>query len=145
MSDENIKIRLASVGDPVIDTPMTVTINGDLSSLKIRYDDKVILDRTESRVKVIVAMAYLLDGLTLFSGNLTIAFDVVDLASYITTQDGEDKFRIESNFLPMLNGIAFSTARGYFARELANTALAPYPFPIIALDSIEKRTTYQLI
>lgn len=145
MSDDNIKIRLAFVGNPVINTAAPARIEGDVSSLKIRYDDQVILDRDNSQIKVIVTMTYLLGNTILFSGSLTIAFDVVDLRSYITLQDGEDRFRIESNFLPMLNGIAFSTARGYFARELADTALAPYPFPIIASDSIEKRTSYQLI
>ena len=72
-------------------------------------------------------------------------FDVVDLASYITAKEGEDEFRIESDFLPMLISIAFSTTRGYFARELVGSALAPYPFPMIPMDTLQKHTTYQLI
>ena len=105
----------------------------------------VKVDRPESRVEVIVSMMYFIGKVKLFSGSLTTGFDVVDLSSYISAEDGEDKFRIESDFLPMLINIAFGTTRGYFAKELGGTALEAYPFPMIPMESILKRTTYQLI
>ena len=146
-STDNLKIRLSKVGEPVIDIPAPVQIDGGLSAaeLKIQYNVIARVNRPESRVDITVSMVYLSDQKKLFSGNLTTGFDVVDLASYITAKDGEDEFRIESDFLPMLISIAFSTTRGYFVRELLGTALEPYPFPMISIESIQKHTTYQLI
>lgn len=146
-STDNLKIRLSKVGEPVIDIPAPVQIDGGLSAAELRIQYNVIarVNRPESRVDITVSMVYLSDQKKLFSGNLTTGFDVVDLASYITAKDGEDEFRIESDFLPMLISIAFSTTRGYFVRELLGTALGPYPFPMISMESIQKHTTYQLI
>lgn len=146
-SAENLRVRLSHVGDPVFDNPLPVRVEGEIvaSDLKVQYSVLVKVIRPESRVDVIVSMAYLSDSISLFSGSLTSSFDVVDLASYITAQDGEDEFRIESDFLPMLINVAFSTTRGYFVKMLEGTYLAPYPFPMISMDSVQKRTTYQLI
>ena len=146
-STDNLKIRLSRVGDPVIDIPAPVQVEGGIvaSDLKIQYNVLVRINRPESRVDVVVSMAYLSSQNKLFSGSLTTGFDVVDLASYITAEEGEDKFHIESDFLPMLINIAFSTTRGYFARELVGSALAPFPFPMISMDILQKHTTYQLI
>lgn len=146
-SPYNLKIRLSKVGEPVIDIPAPVQIDGGLSAaeLRIQYNLIARVNRPESRVDITVSMVYLSDQKKLFSGNLTTGFDVVDLASYITAKDGEDEFRIESDFLPMLISIAFSTTRGYFVRELLGTALGPYPFPMISMENIQKHTTYQLI
>ena len=146
-STDNLKIRLSQVGEPVIDISAPVQIDGGLSAaeLKIQYNVIARVNRPESRVDITVSMVYLTDQKKLFSGNLTTGFDVVDLASFITAKDGEDEFRIESDFLPMLISIAFSTTRGYFVRELLGTALEPYPFPMISMESIQKHTTYQLI
>ena len=146
-STDNLKIRLSKVGEPVIDKPAPVQVVGGIvaSDLKIQYNVLVRINRPESRVDIIVSMVYLAGQNKLFSGSLTTGFDVVDLASYITAKEGEDEFRIESDFLPMLINIAFSTTRGYFARELVGSALAPYPFPMISMDTLQKHTTYQLI
>ena len=146
-STDNLKIRLSQVGDPVFDIPAPVQVEGGIvaSDLKIQYNVLVRINRPESRVDIIVSMVYLAGQNKLFSGSLTTGFDVVDLASYITAKEGEDEFRIESDFLPMLISIAFSTTRGYFARELVGSALAPYPFPMISMDTLQKHTTYQLI
>lgn len=146
-STDNLKIRLSQVGEPVIDIPAPVQAEGGIvaSELKIQYNVLVRIDRPESRVDIIVSMVYLAGQNKLFSGSLTTGFEVVDLASYITARDGEDEFRIESDFFPMLISIAFSTTRGYFARELVGSALAPYPFPMISMDTLQKHTTYQLI
>ena len=145
--DDNLKLRLSFVGDPKIDASSLEKIRGEVdpSALKIQYNVSVVINRPESKVNVIVSMAYLLEHIKLFSGSLTTGYDVVNLASYISASEGEDKFKIESDFLPMLVNVAFSTTRGYFARELAGTALAPYPFPMISMDSVQKRTTFQLI
>ena len=146
-STDNLKIRLSKVGEPVIDKPAPVQVVGGIvaSDLKIQYNVLVRINRPESRVDIIVSMVYLAGQNKLFSGSLTTGFDVVDLASYITAKEGEDEFRIESDFLPMLINIAISTTRGYFARELVGSALAPYPFPMISMDTLQKHTTYQLI
>lgn len=146
-STDNLKIRLSRVGEPVIDIPAPVRVEGGVvaSDLKIQYNVLVRINRPESRVDIIVSMVYLAGKNKLFSGSLTTGFEVVDLASYITAKDGEDEFRIESDFLPMLISIAFSTTRGYFARELVDSALAPYPFPMISMDILQKHTAYQLI
>lgn len=146
-STDNLKIRLSQVGEPVIDIPAPVQAEGGIvaSELKIQYNVLVRIDRPESRVDIIVSMVYLAGQNKLFSGSLTTGFEVVDLASYITARDGEGEFRIESDFFPMLISIAFSTTRGYFARELVGSALAPYPFPMISMDTLQKHTTYQLI
>lgn len=146
-SIDNLKIRLSQVGKPVIDIPVLVQAEEGIaaSDLKIQYNVQVKINRPESRVDVLVSMAYLLGPSKIFSGSLTTSFDVVDLASYITAKDDEDEFRIESDFLPMLVGIAFSTTRGYFVRELSDSVLAPYPFPMISMDILQKHTTYRLI
>lgn len=146
-STDNLKIRLSQVGEPVIDIPAPVQAEGGIvaSELKIQYNVLVRINRPESRVDIVVSMVYLAGQNKLFSGSLTTGFEVVDLASYITARDGEDEFRIESDFFPMLISIAFSTTRGYFARELVGSALAPYPFPMISMDTLQKHTTYQLI
>lgn len=146
-STDNLRIRLSKVGDPVIDIPAPAQVEGGIvaSDLKIQYNVLVRINRPESRVDVVVSMVYLSGQNKLFSGSLTTGFDVVDLTSYITAKEGEDEFRIESDFLPMLINIAFSTTRGYFARELVGSALAPYPFPMISMDILQKHTTYQLI
>ena len=143
---DSLKIRLSQVGDPVINVPAPAKAEGGFpsSDLKIQYNVQVNVNRPESRVDIVVGMAYLSGPKFLFSGSLTSSFDVVDLASFISAKDGEDEFRIESDFLPMLIGIAFSTTRGYFVRELKDSALAPYPFPMISLESIQKRTLYKL-
>ncbi len=145
--DDNLKIRLSFVGDPNVESSDFKKMEGDIdpSVLKIQYNVSVVINRPESMVRVVVSMAYMLGQEKLFSGSLTTGYDVVDLASYISVQEEEDKFRIESDFLPMLINIAFSTTRGYFARELTGTVLAPYPFPMISMDNIQKRTSYQLI
>ncbi len=146
-SIDNLRIRLSKVGSPVIDTSALRQISGgiDASDLKIQYNVLVKVNRPESQVDVIVSMVYLDGQIKLFSGNLTTTFEVLDLASYITVNDGDEEFHIEKDFLPMLIDVAFSTARGYFARELSNSALSPYPFPMISLDIIRKHTSYQLI
>lgn len=146
-STDNLKIRLSRVGEPVIDIPAPVQVEGGIvaSDLKIQYNVLVRINRPESRVEIIVSMVYLSGQNKLFSGSLTTGFDVVDLASYITAMEGEDDFRIESDFLPMLISVAFSTTRGYFARELVGSVLAPYPFPMISTDSLRKHATFQLI
>ena len=146
-STDSLRIRLSQVGEPVIDTPAPAQIDGGVaaSDLKIQYNVLVRINRPESRVDVIVSMVYLASKDKLFSGSLTTRFDVVDLASYITAKDSEDEFRIESDFLPMLINIAFSTTRGYFVRELSCSVLAPYPFPMISTDNLQKHTSYQLI
>ena len=142
----NLKIRLSSVGNPLIDksAPSQAIAGFNPEELKIQFKVAVEVNRPESQVNIIVALEYLSGQDQLFSGSLTTSFSVVDLASYITTQE-DDKFRIESDFLPMLISIAFSTTRGYFVRELTGTALEPYPFPIVSMDSIQKRTSYHLI
>lgn len=144
---DNLKLRLTSVGNPVIHTPVPRDLNPDISSaeLKILYKVSVVVNRPLSQVAVEVTMSYLIGQKNIFEGSLTTTFDVLDLASYITAKDGEDVFRIESDFLPMLLGIAFSTTRGYFARELQGTALEQYPFPMISIDSIKKRATFKLV
>ena len=88
-------------------------------------------------------LSYLAKQNTLFSGKLVTTFDVIDLASYITER--EDEFEISKDILPMLIGIAFSTTRGYFVRELQDSALASYPCPIVTSDRLLKRTSYHLI
>lgn len=142
----NLKIRLSSVGNPVIDksAPTQLETGFNPDDLKIQFKVSVEINRPESQVIIVVMLEYLLGQNQLFSGSLTSDFSVVDLASYITTQE-DDKFRIESDFLPMLISIAFSTTRGYFVRELAGTVLEPYPFPIVSMDSIQKRSSYHLI
>lgn len=144
---DNLKIRLSQVGNPIVSAPAPVRVAGGLSSsdLKIQYSVQVKVNRPESCVDIVVCMTYLSGAKPLFSGSLTTTFDVVELASYITAKEGEDEFRIESDFLPMLINIAFSTTRGYFVRELRGSALESYPFPMISMESIRKRTTYQLI
>ena len=146
-STDNLRIRLSQVGEPVIDVPAPARGEGSVtaSELKIQYNVRVNVIRPESRVAVVVSMTYLSEQKKLFSGSLTTSFDVVDLSSYITAKDGEEEFRIESDFLPMLVSIAFSTTRGYFVRELSASVLAPYPFPMISMESIMKHTTYQLV
>lgn len=145
-STDNLKIRLSQVGEPFIDIPAPVQVDGGIapSDLKIQFNVLVKINRPESQVDVVVSMIYLSGQKKLFSGSLTTSFDVVDLASYITAKDGEDEFRIESDFLPMLISIAFSTTRGYFVRELSDSVLSPYPFPMISMDTLQKHTTYQL-
>ena len=147
MSADNIRIRLSQVGNPIVSVPAPAQVEGGLSSsdLKIQYNVQVKVNRPDSRVDIVVSMAYLSGPQSLFSGSLTTSFDVINLASFITEKEGEDEFRIESDFLPMLISIAFSTTRGYFVRELLGTALEPYPFPMVSMENIQKRTTYQLI
>lgn len=144
---DNLKIRLSSVGNAVIDTAVPTHVEEAISpaDLRIQYGVFVEVNRPDSRVDVRVAMSYLLGHNKLFSGSLTTSFEVVDLTKYITTKDGEDGFHIEKDFLPMLINIAFGTTRGYFSRELQGSILAPYPFPMIGMDVIQKRTTYRLI
>lgn len=144
---DNLKIRLTSVGNPVISVPVSQFFKTDITSagLKIMYKVSVVVNRPLSQVDVEVSMSYMMSQKAIFEGSLTTSFDVVDLASYITAREGEDAFRIESDFLPMLVSIAFSTTRGYFSRELQGTALNQYPFPIVSMESIKKRTTYKLV
>ena len=143
---ESLRIRLSAVGNAVIDNPAPALMEGGFSAsnLKVSYKVAVEVNRPMSQVNVNVMLAYLAGQKTLFSGSLVTTFDVVDLSKYISEKEGEDEFRIESDFLPMMISIAFSTTRGYFVRELMGTALAPYPFPMISMDSIQKRTSYQL-
>ena len=144
---DSVKIRLSSVGDPVIEIPAPTKIEGEIPStdLKIQYKAMAVLNRPESRVDIIVTMVYYIEQTMVFTGSLTTSFEVVDLASFITAKEGEDGFQIESDFLPMLLNIAFSTTRGYMARELSGTALATYPFPMVSLEGIQKRTVYRLV
>lgn len=144
---DSLRIRLSRVGKPNITTPAPEQVEGGLSSsdLKIQYNVQVNISRPESCIDIVVSMVYLAESKPLFSGSLSSRFDVVDLTSYITAKEGEDEFRMESDFLPMLIGIAFSTTRGYFVRELLGTVLESYPFPMISMDSIQKHTTYQLV
>ena len=143
---DNIKIRLLSVGNPDIRTEVPSIIERDFSSsdLKIQYQVSVVVNRPQSQVDVIVTLTYLNKGDILFSGSLTTSFEVVELASIITIKDGQDEFQIESDFMPMLINIAFGTTRGYFARELQGTVLAPFPFPMITIERLLKRTSFQL-
>ena len=145
--DNNLKIRLVFVGDPVISTKAPEQVENGISAedIKIQFGVRVVVDRPASKVDVVVTFSYFTGAITLFSGSLTSSFEVLDLASLIQTQDGEDGFRLESDFLPILINIAFSNTRGYFVNELRSSALAPYPFPIVSMDSIKKRTTYKLI
>lgn len=147
MPAENIKIRLVMVGDPCVDLRLPVHVENELSAddLQIQYAVAVRINRSDSIVDVDVKMSYYLGRDKLFSGSLINRFEVVDLADYIIAFDGSNEFRIENDFIPMLINISFSTTRGYFARELQDTVLAKYPFPIISLDMIQKRTSYQLI
>ena len=147
MPAEDLKIRLSQVGNPVIEVPAPLQSEGVISSsdLKVKYNVEVTINRPESIVEIVVTMAYLRGQGVLFSGHLTTCFEVVNLASFITAEGGGGEFRLESDFLPMLISIAFSTTRGYFVRELADSALAPYPFPMITMDNIKKRTSYQLL
>lgn len=144
---DNLKIRLSSVGEPVINTQAPTQSYGVINpdELKILFKVSVEINRPESKVNIVVAMDYMMGQEKMFSGSLTTGFDVVGLASFITTPEGEDTFRIENDFLPMLISIAFSTTRGYFVRELVGTVLEPYPFPMIPMESIKKRTSFQLI
>ena len=144
---DSVRIRLSFVGDPVIEIPAPSKIQEDISSseLKIQYKTVAVLNRPESRVDIIVTMVYFIEQTMVFSGSLTTGFEVVDLASFITAKEGEDGFQIGSDFLPLLLNIAFSTTRGYMARELSGSALAAYPFPMVSMEGIQKRTTYRLI
>ena len=123
----NLKIRLLSVGNPLIVTPVPLQMEGPLSpeSLRINFKVLVRIIRPESRIAVTVSMGYHFESTALFEGGVTTEFEVVDLASLITANEGEDEFRLENDFLPMLINIAFSTARGYFAHELKDSVLAP--------------------
>lgn len=144
---DNLKIRLASVGDAVIETaaPEQMQKVFSPSDLRIQYAVSVVVNRPESRVDVIVSMSYALGQETLFSGHLTTSFDVVDLDAYIMTKEGAEEFHVEHDFFPMLVSIAFGTTRGYFVNELKGTVLAPYPFPMISMDNIQKRTSFRLV
>lgn len=144
---ENVKIRLSFIGNPVVAVSAPKQMEGELipSDLKIQYFVQVIVNRPQSCVEVVVSMSYNYGQKDLFSGSITTTFEVIDLATFITAKEGEEEFRLESDFLPMLINIAFSSARGYFARELTDTVLAPYPFPMISMENIQKRTTYRLI
>lgn len=144
---DNLRIRLASVGDAVIETaaPEHMQMVFSPSDLRIQYAVSVVVNRPESRVDVVVSMSFFLGQEALFSGHLTTSFDVIDLDSYITAKEGEEEFHVEHDFFPMLISIAFGTTRGYFVKELQGTVLAPYPFPMIGLDSIQKRTSYRLV
>lgn len=146
-SAENLKIRLVMVGEPIIDFRPPVHIEGGLSAdrLQIQYAVAVRINRPDSVVDVEVTMSYYQGRDKLFSGTLTNRFEVIDLAEYIIAIDGSNEFQVENDFIPMLVSVSFSTTRGYFVRELQDTELSMYPFPIIPLDMIQKRTSYQLI
>lgn len=143
---DKLKIRLSFVGNPVIGVPAPTKVEHELSSsdLRVQYDVQVGVDRTSSMVEINVLMVYLNKKDVLFSGTLTSRFEVFNLASYITVIDNEDAFRLENDFFPMLISIAFGNTRGYFARELVGTVLEPYPFPMISMESIRKKTSYEL-
>ena len=147
MPVENIKIRLVMVGEPCVEYHPPVHVGDTLSedNLQIQYSVLVKINRPDSVVDVYVTMSYYVGGDKLFSGSLTNRFEVVNLAEYIISTDDNNEFRVKNDFIPMLINISFSTTRGYFARELQNTELSMYPFPIIALDMIQKRTSYQLM
>lgn len=144
---ENMKIRLASIGRMAVKTKPPVGMDNGLSAddLKIQYAVSVIVNRPESCVDITVSMAYSLEMMDAFSGSLTSRFDVIDLERYIVATEGSNEFQIQNDFLPMLINIAFGTTRGYLARELQDTVLSPYPFPMISMDNIQKRTSYRLI
>lgn len=142
----DLKIRFSSIGDLIVETPAPAPegITIDPSELKISYKVSVEVNRPASKVIIVVSIMYFLGEQKLFSGKLTNCFDVVSLASYITEQEG-GQFRIESDFLPMLISVSFSSARGYFACALKDSALAAYPFPMVSLDNVQKRTSYHLV
>ena len=147
LPDNNLRIRLIFVGDRQVSTEAPAQIDKPLSAedIKIQFAVRIVIDRPESQVGIIVSYSYLHGQGTLFSASLTTKYEVLDLASYVKTTEGEDSFKLENDFLPMLVNIAFSTTRGYFVRELEGTVLEKYPFPIVSMDSIKKRTTYKLI
>lgn len=144
---ENLRIRLSNVGDLLIDKRPSVDIEGGLSAddLMVQYSVLVKLNRPESCVDVTVTMIYASGRDTLFSGSLTSRFDVLNLKNHIMFVEGGDEFQIDNDFLPILVNIAFGTTRGYFVHELQGTVLASYPFPMISIENIQKRTSYQLI
>ena len=144
---DSVRIRLSFVGEPVIEIPAPAKIEEEIpsSDLKIQFKVMEVLNRPESKVDIIVTMVYYIEQTMVFTGSLITSFEVVNLESFITAKEGEDGFQIECDFLPMLLSIAFSTTRGYMARELSGSALAAYPFPMVSMESIMKRTTYRLI
>lgn len=144
---DSVRIRLSFVGNPIIEIPAPAKIEGEIhsSDLKILYKAVAVLNRPESKVDIIVTMVYFIEQTMVFTGSLTTSFEVVDLASFISAKEGEDGFQIESDFLPVLLNTAFSTTRGYMARELSTSALAAYPFPMVSLEGIQKRTVYRLV
>ena len=146
MPAAELKFRLIYVGDSCIDyhvPAMPVSISA--KDLSIQYNTKVVIDRVQSQVDVIVTMAYYCAKKTVFSGGLTTKFEVLNLSSYINAKEGTNEFGISNNFLPMLVSIGFSTARGYFAAENKGTFLEAFPFPAISVENILKRISYQLI
>ena len=144
-SPDQLKMRLVSIGKPEIVVPAPKEMPIDPDTLKIQYSVNVIVNRPESLVQVLVSMAYMAGRTTVFNGRLLSSFEVVNLASYVLVNEEDESFQVESDFLPTLINVAFGTTRGYFAAETKGTALEPYPFPIFALEDIQKRTSYQLI
>lgn len=148
MPPENkIKMRLSKIGDARIYNNLSSYSKDTIqsSTLRINYNLKVQINRALSTVMINTAIEYYDGENALFFGNLDCYFTVEDLSSFVEIGKEDSNFQITSDFLPMLEGIAFSTTRGYFARELVGSILEDYPFPMISVDNLLKRTTYQII
>lgn len=141
-----VKIRLNSVGNPEYRSFPGSTDEVPLSpeNVRVGFSVDVEINRPESLVKVKVTMGYLDGQKTIFDGTLESVYEVQELASFITEEEG-GKFHLESNFLPMLINMSFGTTRGYFVAALSKTVLQKYPFPMIDTESVLKRTSYQLV
>lgn len=146
MLSDILKIRISSVVNPICEYgPRFNNIkNIDVSSLRVQYKDHVVINRPKSIVEVRVFMSYYLKETLLFSGQLTTCFDVLDLKQHIIVSE-DNKFRVDNDFLPTLISVAFGLARGYFWAENQSTVLSSFPFPMISIENIKKRTTYNLI
>lgn len=92
----------------VIKSPPTLPFRIALQTLHPLYKGFNCVNRPESCVEIAVELTYLSRAKIIFPGYLALCFEVLDLATYIyiTALDGEDEFRIETDILPMLVGIA---------------------------------------
>jgi hypothetical protein len=138
--------RIQSIGNPVMTFPCPISLDFiQPEDLKVSDKVHVTVNPAASCIDFKVILSYMLERETVFIGELTNRFEVKDLSSYIDEGESEDEFQIDVDFIPMLLGIAFANTRGYFAAELKNTPLAPFPFPMVALEHVQKRTTYELV
>lgn len=147
LPDNKIKMRLSKIGDCRIYNNLSSYMGDKISSsnLRINYNMTVQINRSLSTVMINTAIKYYDGETALFFGDLDCFFMVEDLFSYVEVTKGDNSFQVKSDFLPMLEGIAFSTTRGYFARELVGSILEDFPFPMITIDNLLKRTSYQII